>query len=520
MKRNGKIGKIAGMLIMTVSLLGTSFSVAQAAQPGEIVGVRTQNGEAVVYVQSPGEVQEISCQVGTVSCDVGEYEQLEKEQVPVKTLLLLDNSLSVKAQYREKIKEIMNMIAANRIQGEQITVAAFSDTITYLLNDSEDSEAVIQAVNGMGYIDQETYLTDVLYNVIQEWKNESDMSFRRIILVSDGVDNKAGGYTKEELYSLLKLYGCPIYTVISPSESEEASKYMSSLSRLTKADSWILDENADASQIAETVAVGNETLKIVVGLPENICDGTEKALRLTMNVGEQEISASAQMQMPFGDAAVETEEETADISAETQAETAEEQIKDLTEEPKDGAWKQQITWMAGAAAVLIAVLLVVLIAVKRYKRAKIGNEFVTAPEDAYIHRDTLKDVNEKKKPEKNVPKIKNSDETEMVWMDEISSALVLTDTRNPAKRFEVPIDGSVVVGRSAEQGCQVVLDYDTSISRRHCEIYMQDGKLRVRDLQSKNGVCVNGIKVDKEADLENDSVLTLGKVELKVMLRK
>ena len=110
MKRKGRIGKIAGMLIITVSLLGASFSIAEAAQPGEIVGVRTGKGEAVVYVQSPGEVQEISCQVGAVSCNVKEYEQLEKQQVPVKTLLMLDNSLSVKAQYREKIKEIMNTV--------------------------------------------------------------------------------------------------------------------------------------------------------------------------------------------------------------------------------------------------------------------------------------------------------------------------------------------------------------------------------------------------------------------------
>lgn len=516
MKRKGRIGKIAGMLIITVSLLGASFSIAEAAQPGEIVGVRTGKGEAVVYVQSPGEVQEISCQVGTVSCNVKEYEQLEKQQVPVKTLLMLDNSLSVKAQYREKIKEIMNTVAANRIQGEQITVAAFSDTITYLLNDSEDSSAVSQAVNGMAYIDQETYLTDVLYNEIQGWKNEGDESFRRIILVSDGVDNKVGGYTKEELYSLLKVYGCPIYTIISPSESEEASKYMSALSRMTKADSWVLDGDTDAAQVAETVSAGNQALKIVAELPENICDGTEKALRLTMNVEGQEISASAQMQMPFGDVSMEAEKETEDIPAETETQIAEEPI----EETEEGVWKQQVAWMAGGAAVLLVVLLVVLTGVKRYKKQKKENEFITAPKDAYLHRDKVQAVNENKNWEKVVPEIENLDETEMVWRDEISSILVLTDMRNPSRRFEVPLDGNVIVGRSAEQGCQIVLDYDTSISRRHCEIYQQDGRLRVKDLHSKNGVCVNGKKVDGEADLENDSILTLGKVELKVRLRK
>lgn len=517
MRRKGRIGKIAVMLIMTVSLLEISFSTVEAAQSGEIVGIRTFDKEAVVYVQSPGEVQEVSCQVGTVPCNIKEYEKLEEQQTPVKTLIMLDNSLSVKAQYREKIKEIVSTIAAKRIQGEQVSVAAFSDTIAYLLKDSEDSETVIQVVNGMAYIDQETYLTDVLYNVIQEWKNDEDESFRRIILVSDGMDNKVGGYTKEELYSLLNVYECPIYTIISPSKSEEASKYLSSLSRITKADSWVLDDNTNAAQIADMISAGNQALRIVAELPESVCDGTEKALRLTIKADGQEISSSAQIQMPFGDAVVEKEEETTTaLLSEAELQTEETEI-----EKDEGISKQPIVWMAGETVALVVLLLAVLTGVKCYKKQKKDNEFVTAPEEAYRNREKVETTGESRKQEKDVTVMKNSDETEMVWQDEISSSmLVLTDMRNSARRFEVPIVGSVIVGRSAEQGCQVVFDYDASISRRHCEIYQQNGRLRVKDLHSKNGVCVNGRKVDGEADLEDGSVLKVGKLELKVRVRK
>ena len=109
MKKTAKIWKMVGTWILTAGLVVLPSYTVKAAQPGEIVEVRSENGTAVVYVQSPGEVQDISCQIGTTACGIKDYEMIEQQPVSVKTLLLLDNSLSVKSQYREKIKEIMNM---------------------------------------------------------------------------------------------------------------------------------------------------------------------------------------------------------------------------------------------------------------------------------------------------------------------------------------------------------------------------------------------------------------------------
>lgn len=56
----------------------------------------------------------------------------------------------------------------------------------------------------------------------------------------------------------------------------------------------------------------------------------------------------------------------------------------------------------------------------------------------------------------------------------------------------VPIeDGeSVVVGRSQE--CDVTVEADLSMSRKHARFQLRDGKVYVEDLQSRNGVLVNG----------------------------
>jgi hypothetical protein len=50
----------------------------------------------------------------------------------------------------------------------------------------------------------------------------------------------------------------------------------------------------------------------------------------------------------------------------------------------------------------------------------------------------------------------------------------------------------LVIGRSS--GCQLVLADDT-VSRRHAELYVEDGRWLLRDLGSANGTWVNGRRV-------------------------
>ncbi|MBN1981260.1 MAG: FHA domain-containing protein [Chitinivibrionales bacterium] len=51
------------------------------------------------------------------------------------------------------------------------------------------------------------------------------------------------------------------------------------------------------------------------------------------------------------------------------------------------------------------------------------------------------------------------------------------------------------------------------VSRRHCEVNMDSGKVTVRDLQSRNGTLVNGDPIE-EAHLKAGDVLTIGPVKL------
>jgi pSer/pThr/pTyr-binding forkhead associated (FHA) protein len=78
---------------------------------------------------------------------------------------------------------------------------------------------------------------------------------------------------------------------------------------------------------------------------------------------------------------------------------------------------------------------------------------------------------------------------------------------------EIPLKLPVVIGRSREVA--LTLPHPL-VSRRHCEIFEAEGRLRVRDLGSRNGTYVANARVD-EAWLPAGELLTIGNVTFRAV---
>ena len=76
------------------------------------------------------------------------------------------------------------------------------------------------------------------------------------------------------------------------------------------------------------------------------------------------------------------------------------------------------------------------------------------------------------------------------------------------KKTEFRFTDSFTIGRREESDICII---DKVVSRHHAEIRFVDGKWRVYDLQSANGVFVDGEKVD-QAPLTNNSRIRLGRL--------
>ncbi len=74
---------------------------------------------------------------------------------------------------------------------------------------------------------------------------------------------------------------------------------------------------------------------------------------------------------------------------------------------------------------------------------------------------------------------------------------------------------TVVIGRSAE--CDICLEDSRGVSRRHAQVFLLQGRVRVKDLESQNGTFVDGARVS-EALVPPGSVIKVGDISLRLCL--
>jgi pSer/pThr/pTyr-binding forkhead associated (FHA) protein len=74
-----------------------------------------------------------------------------------------------------------------------------------------------------------------------------------------------------------------------------------------------------------------------------------------------------------------------------------------------------------------------------------------------------------------------------------------------------PPEGETTIGRGED--CTLVIP-DASVSRRHARIVIKRGAATVQDLESQNGVLVNGARIDQPVRLKSRDKLQIGRFTL------
>jgi pSer/pThr/pTyr-binding forkhead associated (FHA) protein len=71
--------------------------------------------------------------------------------------------------------------------------------------------------------------------------------------------------------------------------------------------------------------------------------------------------------------------------------------------------------------------------------------------------------------------------------------------------------GSIMIGRSGS--CQIILE-DTLVSRRHALIVVKTDAVKVKDLDSANGIYVNGTRIEESVTLNPGDRIVIGQEEM------
>lgn len=77
----------------------------------------------------------------------------------------------------------------------------------------------------------------------------------------------------------------------------------------------------------------------------------------------------------------------------------------------------------------------------------------------------------------------------------------------------VPLNGEVVVGRSADATLDIADDYS---SGHHARFYRDNESWIVNDLESTNGTVVNGLRITRPTRVGNGDIVRIGRTRIRV----
>lgn len=513
-------------LVLLLCMISSSF--VMAAQDYGLLQVDVDGNQIVTYIEGDTDIKGIECQIGMIPCEEVAIETMEEGPFSFHTIILVDNSLSITQENKDKAFQFLQTYIQDKNDNELVSIAVYGEDIDFLVEKSDDVQALQDAIDGIQQYDRDTYLTDVMYDLLDTLE---EGEYTRFIVISDGVDNKSIGITKEELTSKLKEHSHPIYALGHVYKNNETQlEDMFALSRATNGKEFLLDEIEDIASVAAELKNVQDLMCVRAAIPDELQDGSSKSILLTItNVsGKHEIKA--QIELPFSLREVESE---SDIQPESEPETEPEpapepepviepepepivETVEVPEAEKTGS--SDMVTVLGVVVLILAVAALLFMNKKGKKKDNQNAKDKKKPEKKTEKKIEIPGKESESKVQQSsfpIPEITPTPDPDMTMVLDRRYLLVLKDIQNPDRIFKYPLDNKVVIGRNVDK-VDIAIDYNLTVSGQHCEIFVKNQRFYIRDLNSSNKTCLNGSVLKSEAEIFSGSLIKVGEVEFSV----
>ena len=511
---------LAGMasVIAALSLLVPS-AAAEAASRAAIVEYTVVGQMLTAYVKGAGEPSSVKANIGKATASDASFRKLSESGIPMKTLVLIDNSLSIPQNSRKQaVDQVMGILNARR-SGESFAIGTVSKEISILQDFTDDYITLKACVDNLKYENQKTDITDALYKYLDPRPFGSEAAFTRILLVSDGEAYEDVGYTNEELAALLKSNPVTIYCVGIRNGYNNNAKDLENMfawSRLTGGSTFMLNELQNKDDLAAAMAEDWNNTVVTLTIPEDECDGGQKTLTLALETAEGSRTLSLDgVRVPT----IEATPTPAPTPAPTPEPTPE-------PEPEPEPDHTLLYILIGVGVLVVAGIVAAVVLLRKKGGEK--KTFDTMPRD---------ELDNKFQSETGSTVMVGGSGTEMVgegtemvdgdgtlidlWGEKTPiSNILLTDVNDMRFRMKKSItsNSALVVGRNTD--CDVCVNYDKTVSGRHCEIIKEVDGYYINNLSSSNGTIVNGTRITGRTPVHTGDLIKMGKVELRLEIEE
>lgn len=515
---------------LTGVLLLFAFSLpALAADNMTVVEKYTTENGIALYVQGvEGEVSEAAYQVGSDACTVENITVVAAAEEPVRTLILWDNSLSVMNKHGDTIKNMLIDLVAGRAAGEEFAIAVLDKEVTYLTEYSSDYAYLKQVIEGMEGEDKDAYLIENLYEAIAALNQMQDAGYKRIIVISDGMDSTEIGYSKDELLALVEKTPYPVHTIgIQGKNNQNELQDMFAISRMTQAQYVSLGEIENTMSVVESINMDYNLLQVKIEVPRELQNGSTQNSQLTLVAGNVSYTAQSQVTLPFADLTAEDSIEETVTEPENTAENETEEGAPAEETKASGLSISKILLIGMAVIVAVLVAVIIILIRSRKKDGRGGNAYEELDKRIKNERhkeaavpafaplkpqktDMLQEAVTEKEPAAGNRTLLLFDASEAEGQKAKNKRIILTDAADAMKTYQCDIADKIIVGRSAT-GCNLAITTDNAVSEKHCEISLKEEHFYVEDLGSSNGTFLNGSRIHAAEELKTGCMLKIGR---------
>lgn len=528
---------------MGITVCASENNTADIPQAAAIVSSRTTDEGIYVYIKGVRDIKSgTTVQVGNTLCDDIQVADAVSMGIPIRTTILFDNSQSLSKRWGSQAKELATGLIDNHAEGEEFRIATFADGLNLVADFSSEYDSLKVAVDGIEFLDQKSYLTDILYDLLKQSGDSGEANYTRLIIITDGADDQEIKYTQTELSDLMKSSGVVIHTVgVKTSKNNHLLENLFSYARHTGGTYKTVEANADIEDIRKMIDEDYSILCLKLIPKTDIMDGSRKEAKFTLNTSDGTAVLTASLKMPFADASS-IQSESVESSTPSDPDPAGEKsvLPIIAMEPQAGEENPEPgkpgisivpVIIIGAVVLVIIVTLAVLLVMKGRNKKQVEVVIANSEQsgEGTLKGGTQVSVMQQRESMQsggNTVKLGGKVKADTagktvclqggIGQNAVRQTFIsLTDISNPQRNFRVPIDTRIVIGRAMGD---IILEHDAAVSHTHCEIIKKGNLFYINDLKSSNGTFYGSIRVYHETPIMNGGMLEVGTCKYKITI--
>lgn len=430
--------------------------------------------------------------------------------IPVSYCCLVDVSGSLNADQMLQAKDTLLGIIASMRDIDNMAIGMLGDDLE-LLEFTSDKTVLTDIVNSLEPGSSDTNLYAGIVNGIDAMTSNQNVSPNRcIVVLSDGVDDTDGGYTRDEAIRAVSESHIRFYTVAVLRNSSQADngKSLGEFSRLSPGGKHFVPviDGTSASSVGTAITASSGS-GFIIGVDISgldIVNRDEMMLRVRSSIDPTNLIEDT-MTIYTADLPRMTASPTIPVLPAASAAAA---------QPEEGSAIQPPVLIASviAAIILIAAVAATLLIIRKKKHIS------KSPDPA--DDNTAGDKHDEESATDQPQDISGVTEDVPHHEDDVNSLNIRMTAIGNTKysvSFSLKENVALTLGRTSK-AMQIINPNDNMLSGVHCSLLYSEGKMSIKDMGSKNGTFLNGVSINGlgSIDVSNDDNIRIGRFEYRI----